>query len=267
MSEASAQAALQRVQEIWPTLRQNPIRIVAPSAGNGSNPGTGGAAESAPALPAPQREMRPLSVPERSLPQRDDRPADPPRSPGRGCEDPQRRTRCESDFGRARAPGQDFAARILCVADPLPAKAPAEGKSPAPIIIIPGPNGLTIRSEDLEALDEFERLLTAAVDGQGNGPLAVFYLKYAKAKDVADELNKLLSGGGDSEGSSRKRGGCSHLCRRPQGPGHRFVQHHTRAPTECLAGARQPHRSSDDRTIAHENLRHQGKPGRHCRDT
>ena len=66
--------------------------------------------------------------------------------------------------------------------------------------MIPGPNGLTISSEDLEALDEFERLLSAAADGSGNGPMAVFYLKYAKAQAVAEELDKILSGGStDSE--------------------------------------------------------------------
>ena len=61
--------------------------------------------------------------------------------------------------------------------------------------MIPGPNGLTIASEDLEALDEFERLLTTAADGSGNGPMAVFYLKYAKAEAVAEELDKILAGG------------------------------------------------------------------------
>ena len=60
--------------------------------------------------------------------------------------------------------GKFFGARFSCVADPGPAERAVKGKSPAPIIVIPGPNGLTIASEDLEALDEFERLLTAATD-------------------------------------------------------------------------------------------------------
>jgi hypothetical protein len=96
-----------------------------------------------------------------------------------------------------------FGARILCVADPALAKTPAEGKRPAPIVVIPGPSGLMISSEDLDALDEFEKLLAAAAD-QGNGPMAVFYLKYAKADDVQKELDRLLSGGGgaDSEGAA-----------------------------------------------------------------
>ena len=90
--------------------------------------------------------------------------------------------------------GSFFGARILYVADPVPAKA-AEGKSPAPIVVIRSPNGLTISSDDLDALDEFEHLLSAAADGAGSGPMAVFYLKYAKAQTVATELETLLAGG------------------------------------------------------------------------
>ncbi len=80
-----------------------------------------------------------------------------------------------------------------------------EGTSPAPIIVIPGPNGLTIASEDLEALDEFEHLLTAATDRSVKGPMAVFYLKYAKAQAVAEEIDRILSDStSDSKGSSAK---------------------------------------------------------------
>ena len=45
MSEGSARAALQRIEEIWPTMRPNKIRIVSPPAGSGSTPATGGGAE------------------------------------------------------------------------------------------------------------------------------------------------------------------------------------------------------------------------------
>ncbi|MGA2258565.1 MAG: secretin N-terminal domain-containing protein, partial [Thermoguttaceae bacterium] len=103
----------------------------------------------------------------------------------------------------SRRPDKFFGARVLCVADPAPAKATEEGKPPAPIIVIPGPSGLTISSDNLEALDQFERLLSAATDGSREGPMAVFYLTYAKAQAVAQELETLLAGGSaDSEGSS-----------------------------------------------------------------
>ena len=96
-----------------------------------------------------------------------------------------------------------FGARVVLVADPA-RKAPAETKPPAPILVIPGPNGVTIASDDLEALDEFERLLTLAAEGSGQGPVAVFYLKYAKAQGVAEELERLLSGASETDGTSDK---------------------------------------------------------------
>ena len=93
-----------------------------------------------------------------------------------------------------------------------------EGTSPAPIFVIPGPNGVTIASEDLAALDEFEHLLTAAADGSVGGPLAVFYVKYAKAQAVAEELDKMLSGRvSDSKASSAK--GADISSRRPLATG------------------------------------------------
>ena len=90
-------------------------------------------------------------------------------------------------------------------ADVPRATASAAGKSPAPITVICGPNGLTISSSDLEALDQFERMLATAAQRSGNGPLAIFYLKYAKAQAVAEELEKILAGGSsDAEGSSEQ---------------------------------------------------------------
>ncbi len=68
--------------------------------------------------------------------------------------------------------------------------------------MIPGPNGLTITSDDLAALDEFEQLLSTAADAAGNGPMAVFYLKHAKAQDAAEDLDKILSGGASLSDSS-----------------------------------------------------------------
>ena len=101
--------------------------------------------------------------------------------------------------------GKFFGARLLQAANSASTTAAVEGTSPAPIIVIPGPNGLTIASEDLEALDEFEHLLTAATDRSVKGPMAVFYLKYAKAQAVAEEIDRILSDStSDSKGSSAK---------------------------------------------------------------
>jgi len=93
-------------------------------------------------------------------------------------------------------------------AEPVPAKRSVEGKSPAPIVVMRGRNGLTITSEDLQALDEFERLLSAAEEGANEATVSVFYLKNAKAQSAAQELETLLAGGSaDSKGSSNKGSG------------------------------------------------------------
>lgn len=214
MSEGAARAALRRVEEVWPTMRPNKIRIVAPSAGSGSNPAT--------------------ETKER-MPMLDERPADPPRWPEEKPEQkPQDRPKAapvsKVTLTASASSGKLFGARIFwvadsvpakaavplppsaLVADPVPGKAAVEGKSPAVIIVIPGPNGLTITSEDIEALDEFERLLMAASDRSVNGPMAVFYLKHAKAQAVAETLDKILAGGSyESEGSSDKGSEASRL--------------------------------------------------------
>jgi len=79
-------------------------------------------------------------------------------------------------------PGRFFGAQVLATADTVAAKASVEGKSPAPIVVIRGLNGLTISSDDLDALDEFERLLSAAANGSGKGPMAVFTSSTPKPK-------------------------------------------------------------------------------------
>ncbi len=209
MTEAAAQAALRRIEQVWPAVRQNKIRVVDPSGGNGSTPASGGGAESSRESPTRALEDRPSLEWKRTLPLRDNRPADPPRSPEERLQKvPKEESVPKVTLTEQERLGEILGARILCVADPVPAMAAEEGKPPAPIIVIPGPNGLMISSADLEALDEFEHLLTVASDGSGNGPVAVFYLKYAKAEAAQVELEKLLAGGtADSEGASASGGG------------------------------------------------------------
>jgi hypothetical protein len=103
------------------------------------------------------------------------------------------------------SPGKFFGVRQSNAADLAPANASADGKSPPPIVVVPGPQGLTIYCEDLDALEEFERVLMTAAGESANGRLTVFYLKFAKAQAVADELDKILFGEPvDSDKSSVK---------------------------------------------------------------
>jgi type II secretory pathway component GspD/PulD (secretin) len=73
------------------------------------------------------------------------------------------------------------------------------GKNGAPIMVIPGPNGLMIASDDVEALDEFERMLSMltsiGIGGGDKAEMTIFYLKYAKAAVVAQTLETIFGGG------------------------------------------------------------------------
>ena len=78
------------------------------------------------------------------------------------------------------------------------AAAAKPAREPPPIIIAPGPNGIVIASEDVDALNEFERLLMSLANGSGaNGApdWAIFYLTHAKASSVAETLESIFAGG------------------------------------------------------------------------
>ena len=80
---------------------------------------------------------------------------------------------------------------------------PAPGRG-APIVIAPGPGGTLIASDDLEALDQLEDLLsTVAGHNAASGrEYAVFYLKYSKAPVIAEVLAAIFGGttGGKDKG-------------------------------------------------------------------
>ncbi len=71
------------------------------------------------------------------------------------------------------------------------------GEPGADIIVAPGPNGLVIASNDLEALDQFQRLVETLIGSQTaqSDEYAVFYLRHATAESAAALLNQILEGG------------------------------------------------------------------------
>ena len=225
MSEEDALAVVEQVKKEWPKLqRGNEIRIIR---AGGEGPSREPSAVAPEEKPSPERK--------KTLSPRDDRPADPPRWPEEKLqpttpEVPKAEPASKVTMDVEERPGKMLGARILCVADPVAPKAGSGGEAPAPsgeskspassgeskspapsaeskpaapIFVIAGPNGLTIRCDDLEALDEFERLLMQAMSSSSDAPMGVFYLTFAKAQDVAVELNTILAGGGgDSEDGS-----------------------------------------------------------------
>jgi len=86
-----------------------------------------------------------------------------------------------------------------------PEPAPKESEEPTEIVVAVTPGGLMVVGTDLQALDEFEKLLrtlTGTVTSGGASP-TIFYLKYAKAPQVAQTLDQLLGGGTLASGGSR----------------------------------------------------------------
>ena len=103
MSEGAAQAALQRVQDVWPTMRPNQIRIIGPRGRKRFQRGAGRRGRIAQSAPRVETfdptEENPLLL--------DLRPADPPRSPEeRLPEAPRAEPVPQGDHGPARACGQ-----------------------------------------------------------------------------------------------------------------------------------------------------------------
>lgn len=79
-----------------------------------------------------------------------------------------------------------------------PAEGAAGAEVAAPEVTISvGPGGITIVSEDLDALDEMESLLRTVVDSQATGKeFNIYYLRYAKAETAAGLLTEIMGGAG-----------------------------------------------------------------------
>ena len=185
----NVRSALDRAQEVWPTIRKNPIRVVTPSGsgiptvrphGDASpSPDAAPAGEGKTTPPAPTPSGKPSSLPE------------------------------QRSLLRVPEAGPTAAGRRVNVRFAAEERAPAKpqekpvGIPGAPIIVSPGPTGVMIASEDIEALNEFEELLRTLSGGASNKPeITVFYLKYAKANSVAETLDQIFGGGGGGEGGS-----------------------------------------------------------------
>jgi type II secretory pathway component GspD/PulD (secretin) len=129
----------------------------------------------------------------------DDRPSDNGPAPSKGT---------KSALPPEHSTQLSYGARIVYVADQQVAKTPADSNAPAPIVVMPGPQGLIIASEDAEALDEFERLLDMlGNNGPSNRRVSVFYLKYAKASAVTETLGQILGGTPAASGGAASSGG------------------------------------------------------------
>ncbi len=177
ITPAEARTALTQVQQLWPMLRPNRIRVVTPSA----------------AIPAykPSDSAAPPEDPLEQLLGPGAMFGIPPAS-----EPPVEPNYKDRSAARDRVPARFAAQDTTRRSEPSPE--PTASKPGAEIFVAPGPGGTVIASADLEALDAFEQLLrnSASMAGAGGRQFAVFYLKYAEAAAAAETLSKVFGGGG-----------------------------------------------------------------------
>ena len=242
LSGWAGKSALERLQQIWPAMRTNKIRVITPSApiptmraSQRAQPlpsgdtgldqfdqlfelqrlftpgsGEGWDSQQSPQLPPGFEELFPSEPTE---------PPPPDGSPPTDALEPQEKS---AGTARPHPPGRSrfvFASDTLSAepgaeapeaprAPPKPedskpqpsetqADAPSPRKEPAPIVVAPGPGGIMIASEDLEALQDFEDLLTALGSGtlSGTSDLTIFYLVNAQNSVVAQTLDQIFGGG------------------------------------------------------------------------
>jgi type II secretory pathway component GspD/PulD (secretin) len=213
LSGSAARSAISQIEQIWPSVRQNRIRIVTPTSGIPSyRPSEAFDSSPAPrsAPPAADRQdgateqlqdLYRSFLKDREAPG----PAVVPATPD-GAD-------METEIDRAadaKSPGIfRFAADSLPTTTTEPVapekkaiqpqtQTQSTSKPGAPVVVAPGPGGTLIASDDLEALDELENLLsTVAGHNAASGrEYAVFYLKYSKAATIAEVLNAIFGGGG-----------------------------------------------------------------------
>ncbi len=213
LNRRATMLALEQLQEFWPAVRGNRIRVVTPSA----------------VIPGIRTRTPMGGVPEPNQPAPDaTRPAPtPPAAKPPAVETPPASNKAAGLFGGARVffaaqtvQGEPEAAepaprpeRPATQADgpaPSPSDAATQPAGPAPPSVNPGqaaelpsivvsitPGGVMIASQDRQALDEFEEWLTTLAGGTMNESAypTIFYLKYAKAAPVAETLDQIFGGG------------------------------------------------------------------------
>lgn len=207
LSGRAADSALERLQEIWPAMHRNRIRVVTPSAVIPTLRVGDDATKPAPP-PSGERTRRAPPVdsgaPGVVSPNRvDPNPPQEPRDDAADRRAPPAASKAEAG-GNSEARSDRARARFLFAAEtietqpePSPSDAAREAREPAPIIVAVGPGGIMIASEDLEALNDFEQLLTtlAGSDMAGTPDVTVFYLIHSKAAAAAQILDQILGGG------------------------------------------------------------------------
>jgi type II secretory pathway component GspD/PulD (secretin) len=195
-----AERLLRRIQRVWPGLRGNPIQVIEPAIpgrppspsvlDDAAAPAEGQRATAG--VPAAAKAAGPLTLVSESKASADTAGSSAPQPPA------------DSAAADTAEPAANDTA-----ADPqgAPAGRPnaaTDSSGEEPVIIVPGNGRWTVVSQDDEALDLIEQLISVAVSPPmipvtTSGNTSVYVLQYADADDLADLLDDLF-------GPRRRRG-------------------------------------------------------------
>jgi len=234
LSGGGADSALQLLQQIWPSLHRNKIRVVTPSAviptlrTGGSEEETlkadeallrGSLAPRPPSGTPPVRQpgSQPLNPrqPPGGPPALQAQPPQPTEPPFELAPPSSESPPADAAQPEAKSAARDAALRprVIFASETVQAEAESEGlespqTEPPPIMVAVGPGGIMIASEDTEALDDLEQLLTTLASGAmlGTTDLTIFYLVHAEATVVAETLSQVLGGGTAAGGGASNEG-------------------------------------------------------------
>ncbi|MCA9132895.1 MAG: hypothetical protein KDA45_07060, partial [Planctomycetales bacterium] len=189
LTGASARQTLNQVEQLWQARNggANPIRVLTPGKMSDSGPGLP-QKSFAPQKPAGETTRRPAGS--QSL---------RPQAWNAGDDVPQGKM---TNFPQQESAGEDVPANP----DPNPAAesdtAATRLTGPGDIVIMEGPGGLIISSEDKVALAQFDSLLRLLADqaAMGGGEPTVVYLKNRTAAAAKELLETILSGSAGSTG-------------------------------------------------------------------
>ncbi|MCO6044227.1 hypothetical protein NG895_09945 [Aeoliella sp. ICT_H6.2] len=210
LTSSEARSALQQLDDIWPTLRSNPIRMVSPANVIRSYRPSEQATPDSPTedsfdiesmfrfqSPEPATGEDPVPTDRGTSLTRRLRAIPVGFQPDPEAAAEQADEAAESESGSESSVPAQKPKGTLTQTTP-PASQPNKPSQPgAPILVAPGPNGLLIASDDLDALDAFERILEASSMQSTSGrEYAVFYLKHAKAATAAAILGEMFGSAG-----------------------------------------------------------------------
>lgn len=174
--QGDVEPTLKKIQDLWPRVRNNPIRVLRPGAEvtpvDPQSP-QGPAVPDERAVPDASKAGQ-FSVPAESL------HVDEPVSPEDKSAAPQ--AVIDSPAGAAEATAAALA---------------QAAKLPADIVIIPGADHITIASDDVDALDQLESILRATTSrapgaiASRNRDFSVYQLRNAGAEEVAETLESI----------------------------------------------------------------------------